>query len=146
MHEYEHSLFPELIKEIQSLSSDGILPSQEIRELTQQGNIFADTKIEDSQIQPASIDLRLGSIAYRVQASFLPGPSSTVASKIRDLIMTEVDLRQPAAFEKGCVYIVPLMESLHLPNDLFAKANPKSSTGRLDIFTRLICDYSEEFE
>lgn len=146
MHEHEQSLFPELIRDIQSFPLAGILPSQELKELTQQGHIFADTQIEDSQIQPASIDLRLGPVAYRVQASFLPGSTSTVASKIRDLIMTEVDLTRPAVFEKGCVYIVPLMENLHLPNDLFAKANPKSSTGRLDIFTRLISDYSEEFE
>src|SRR6267378_835633 len=145
MHEYEQSLFPDLIKDIQSFSA-GILPSQKISELIQHGHISADTKIEDSQIQPASIDLRLGPKAYRVQASFLPGSNSTVASKISDLIMTEVDLTHPAVFEKGCVYIVPLMENLHLPKNLFAKANPKSSTGRLDIFTRLISDYSKEFE
>ncbi|MGH7260490.1 MAG: 2'-deoxycytidine 5'-triphosphate deaminase [Nitrospiraceae bacterium] len=146
MYEHEQNLFPELKKDLQGFASAGILPSQKIRELTEQGHIFADTRIEEDQIQPASIDLRLGPKAYRVQASFLPGSTSTVATKIRDLIMTEVDLTCPAAFEKGCVYIVPLMENLRLPNYVSAKANPKSSTGRLDIFTRLICDYGEEFE
>lgn len=145
MLEHDQSLFPELTRDIKNFSS-GILPSQTIRQLVKQGHLFANTEIEESQIQPASIDLRLGPVAYRVQASFLPGSTSTVSSKISDLIMTEVDLTRPAVFEKGCVYIVPLMENLHLPNDLLAKANPKSSTGRLDIFTRLICDYGDEFE
>jgi dCTP deaminase len=76
----------------------------------------------------------------------LPGPAATVDGKIRDLMMTKIDLTRPTVFEKGCVYLVPLMEQLHLPSDLSAKANPKSTTGRLDIFTRLICDYGTEFE
>ncbi len=140
------SLFPELQKDLQSYST-GVLPSQRIRELVEQRRIFADPcGIDEDQIQPSSIDLRLGPVAYRVQASFLPGSTSTVDSKIRDLIMTEIDLSRPTVFEKGCVYIVPLKEILHLPNDISAKANPKSSTGRLDIFTRLICDYGDEFE
>lgn len=144
---YEQNLFPELTKDLQSPSwAAGILPSQKIRELTEKGHILASTKIEEAQIQPASIDLRLGPLAYRVRASFLPGPTSTVGTKIRDLIMTELDLSRPTAFEKGCVYIVPLIESLHLPHNTWAKANPKSSTGRLDVFTRLICDYGDEFE
>lgn len=141
------TLFPELGKDLQSLSfTTGILPSQKIRELVEAGKIAADPRVEEAQIQPASIDLRLGPIAYRVQASFLPGPNSTVESKIKDLIMTTVDLTRPTVFEKGCVYIVPLLEQLALPSDISAKANPKSTTGRLDVFTRLICDYGTEFE
>jgi len=140
-------LFPELEKDLRSLShSTGILPSQKIRELVENKYVEASSKIEENQIQPSSVDLRLGPIAYRVQSSFLPGPTSTVENKIKDLIMTEIDLRRPTVFEKGCVYIVPLMERLHLPNGISAKANPKSSTGRLDIFTRMICDYGREFE
>jgi len=147
MYEDVQNLFPELEKDLQGLSyKTGILPSQKIRELVANGSIEAKSKISEEQIQPASIDLRLGPVAYRVRASFLPGPTSTVESKIRDLIMTEIDLTRPTVFEKGCVYIVPLKETLHLPDDIYAKANPKSSTGRLDIFTRLICDYGKEFE
>jgi dCTP deaminase len=147
MYERVPDLFPELGEDLQSFSHPtGILPSQKIRELVENGNVSATSKIEEDQIQPASIDLRLGPVAYRVRASFLPGPTSTVESKIRDLVMTEVDLTRPTVFEKGCVYIVPLKEALHLPHNISAKANPKSSTGRLDIFTRLICDYGKEFE
>lgn len=147
MTDHISHLFPELERDLQSLSHNtGIFPSQRIRELVLNGKISSDSKIEESQIQPSSIDLRLGPIAYRVQASFLPGKFSTVESKINDLVMTKIDLRKPTAFEKGCVYIVPLLEELSLPEDVWAKANPKSTTGRLDIFTRLICDYGTEFE
>jgi dCTP deaminase len=106
----------------------------------------ATAPISEEHIQPASLDLRLGDIAHRVQASFLPGPNSTVEAKIKELRMTRVDLTKAAVFEKGCVYIVPLVEQLNLPKDISAKANPKSTTGRLDIFTRLITDYGVEFE
>lgn len=147
MPDHIHNLFPELEKDLQSLSyTTGIFPSQKIRELIESGAIAAANKIGEEQIQPASIDLRLGSIAYRVQASFLPGSASTVENRIKETKMTEIDLSRPTVFEKGCVYIVPLMESLRLPADTYAKANPKSSTGRLDIFTRLLCDYGSEFE
>lgn len=140
-------LFPELDKDLASLShSTGIFPSQKIRELVSNGRIFSESKIEESQIQPSSIDLRLGAFAYRVRASFLPGNNSTVSEKVKDLVMTRIDLRKATVFEKGCVYIVPLLEELNLPDDVYAKANPKSTTGRLDIFTRLICDYGTEFE
>ncbi len=139
-------LFPELEKDLRSFSSTGILPSQKIRELVETKCIEALETIAPIQIQPSSIDLRLGPTAYRVRSSFLPGPTSTVENKIKDLVMTEIDLRRPTVFEKGCVYIVPLMESLRLPDGISAKANPKSSTGRLDIFTRMICDYGREFE
>ena len=98
------------------------------------------------QLQPASIDLRLSERAYRVRASFLPGAASTVGDKIDAYQMHAVDLSQGAVLERGCVYIVPLMERLNLPARLTGMANPKSSTGRLDIFTRLITDYATAFD
>lgn len=124
----------------------GILTSQEIRELIANGKIRSSVEISDAQIQPASIDLRLGSIAYRVQASFLPGCLSTIGTKIRDLKLAELDLNRPTVLETGAVYVVPLIESLALPRDMGARANPKSTTGRLDVFTRLMTDAGEEFE
>jgi dCTP deaminase len=142
-----HTLFPELERDLQSLSfTTGILPSQRISELIAHGRISASIPIEDDQIQPSSLDLRLGPVGYRMQASFLPGPKATVESRIKDLAMTKIDLTRPTVFEKGCVYLVPLMEQLNLTAELSAKANPKSTTGRLDIFTRLICDGGTEFE
>ena len=141
------TLFPELEKDLQSLSfTTGILPSQRIREFIEHGKVAPETKVDEDQIQPSSLDLRLGTVAYRMQASFLPGLHSTVESKLADLMMTKIDLTRPTVFEKGCVYLVPLMERLSLPSDISGKANPKSTTGRLDIFTRLICDYGTEFE
>ncbi len=124
-----------------------MLPSQEIKELISSGAIRAFPEITEKQIQPASLDLRLGEVGYRVQASFVP-QHSTVERGIHDagLLMGRVDLTRTTVFEKGCVYIVPLLEELSLPEDLSARANPKSSTGRLDIFTRLITDYGVEFE
>jgi len=124
----------------------GILPSQEIRELIRNGKIRSGAEIADGQIQPASMDLRLGTMAYRIQASFLPGRSSTIKTRIKDLCLAEIDLSKPALLEKGAVFIVPLVESLALPSDIGGKANPKSTTGRLDIFTRLITDGGLEFE
>ncbi|HLH30590.1 MAG TPA: 2'-deoxycytidine 5'-triphosphate deaminase [Terriglobia bacterium] len=124
----------------------GILPSQEIRELIGNGKIRASAEISDAQIQPASMDLRLGHIAYRVQASFLPGRSATLKEKIAELKIAEYDLSRPVLLETNAVYVVPLLESLALPHDIGGKANPKSTTGRLDIFTRLITDGGLEFE
>src|SRR3979409_1799076 len=100
----------------------------------------------ESQIQPASLDLRLGDIAYRVRASFLPGPDATVAERIDDLKLHEIDLTDGAVLETNCVYIVPLLESLNLPKEIVAGANPKSSTGRLDVFTRVIADGTRRFD
>jgi dCTP deaminase len=124
-----------------------MLPSQEIRELIASGHVISRPEIKENQIQPASLDLRLGNVGYRVQASFLPR-NSTVERGIADagLGMSRVDLTRTTVFEKGCVYIVPLVEELALPPEVSARANPKSSTGRLDIFTRLITDYGDEFE
>ncbi|MBV8893390.1 MAG: 2'-deoxycytidine 5'-triphosphate deaminase [Acidobacteria bacterium] len=130
----------------EQIFTTGLLPSQLIRRLIEQSRISASPAIVEEQIQPASLDLRLGEIAHRVQASFLPGQLSTVEDRIRDLRMMRVDLTRAAILEKGCVYIVPLVESLELPADISARANPKSTTGRLDIFTRLITDYGAEFE
>jgi dCTP deaminase len=124
----------------------GILPAQDIRDLIDRGHVLADQPIESAQIQPASLDLRLGRTAYRVQASFLPGKLSTVRERIKALHMAEFDLSKPAVLERGCIYIVPLQEQLNLPKNTSASANPKSTTGRLDIFTRLITDYGIEFE
>ena len=147
MTDHVYTLFPELERDLQSLSfTTGILPSQRIRELITHGRVSTSLPVEDDQIQPSSLDLRLGPVGYRMQASFLPGPKATVESRIKDLAMSKIDLTRPTVFEKGCVYLVPLMEQLSLTSEVSAKANPKSTTGRLDIFTRLICDGGTEFE
>lgn len=124
----------------------GIFPSQALRVLIADGAVTASQPISDDLIQPASIDLRLGEFAWRVQASFLPGPDATVEDKVRAFEMHRIDLTAGAVLEKGCVYIVPLMEALKLPADISAFANPKSSTGRLDIFTRVISDRGTRFD
>jgi dCTP deaminase len=127
--------------------STGILPSQELERLVRVGReIGAVEPIEDDQIQPASLDLRLGPTAYRIRASFLPGKRATVKQKLADLAMHEMDLSHGGVLERGCVYIVPLLESLALRHRMSAVGNPKSSTGRLDVFTRLITDYGTQFD
>ncbi|MCY4406683.1 MAG: 2'-deoxycytidine 5'-triphosphate deaminase, partial [Rhodospirillaceae bacterium] len=113
----------------------GVLSSTAIAALIERGEVAAEAPVGAPQIQPASLDLRLGPKAYRVRASFLPGRES-VSAKIARLGMHEIDLTRDAVLERGCVYIVPLMERLALAPDVAAHANPKSSTGRLDIFTR----------
>ena len=139
-------LFPELVRNPPDSRTTGLLPSQRLEEMIDAGRIRAKAPISSDQIQPSSIDLRLGSIAYRVQASFLPGSNATVQGKLQGLKCDEIDLSKPAVLEKGSVYIVPLQEELSLPEDYSGKANPKSTTGRLDVFTRLITDYGEAFE
>src|SRR5229473_1532993 len=131
-----------------SLRADekGILPDRLIATLVKTGAVILAGALDDDQIQPASIDLRLGEIAYRVRASFLPGPDSTVGERIDELKLHEIPLGDGAVLETGCVYIVPLMESLALPPDIAASANPKSSTGRLDVFTRVIADGTRGFD
>ncbi len=124
----------------------GILPSQQIRELIGNGKIRSSAEISDDQIQPASMDLRLGTVAYRVLASFLPGRTATIGTKIKDLKVAELDLSRPTVLEPRAVYVVPLVESLALPPDISSRANPKSTTGRLDVFTRLMTDGGAEFE
>ncbi|HEX8666025.1 MAG TPA: 2'-deoxycytidine 5'-triphosphate deaminase [Beijerinckiaceae bacterium] len=124
----------------------GLLPRQEIRKLVHRHVLRATEELRDSQFQPASLDLRLGSKAYRVRASFLPGRNKTVEEQLQELQFDEIALDQGAVLERGCVYVVELLEYLHLPEIIAAVANPKSSTGRLDIFTRLISDRSEIFD
>ena len=126
--------------------STGILPASHLRGMMQRGRLVALKEIEESQIQPASLDLRLGSVAWRIRASFLPGPNATVKSRIDQLALHQIDLTKGAVFEAGCVYIVPLLESVALPSRMSGIANPKSSTGRLDVFTRLITDNAKEFD
>lgn len=125
----------------------GILPSQELERLVKATKEIRFLEpIQDDQYQPASLDLRLGSVAYRVRASFLPGKEATVKNKLEDLAMHEMDITNGAVLERGCVYIVPLIEGLALRKRTSAMGNPKSSTGRLDIFTRLITDMGTEFD
>jgi len=125
----------------------GLLPRQRIRALIHHRKMVqAPVEIEEGQIQPASLDLRLGSKAYRVRASFLPGLSKTVEQQLRELKYDEINLENGAVLEKGCVYVVELLEHLKLPESVTGLANPKSSTGRLDIFTRLIADRSDVFD
>jgi len=127
----------------------GILPQQAIEKLLESSAIIAPQMGSDGhpvQIQPASLDLRLGHRAYRLRASFLPGAGRKVEDCLDDVRMHEVDLTNGAVLETGCVYLVPLQESLSLPSDIAAAANPKSSTGRLDVFTRVICDYATQFD
>lgn len=127
-------------------SPAGLLPYQDISELIRAGVIRSATPLDEDQLQPASLDLRLGTVGYRVQASFLPG-ETTVEERLADLQMHDaIDLERPSLLERGCVYIVPLQEELALPEGLAAKANPKSTTGRLDVFTRLITDRATEFD
>jgi dCTP deaminase len=136
-------LFPELVD---PESESGILPWQEIKRLVDLGQISPE--IPDSQIQPASIDLRLGPEAYRVQASFLRGKSTTLINKVHELLDSTIDLTGPSPqlLEPGVVYIIPLLESLRLPNNVQGIANPKSTTGRLDILTRLITECGDQFD
>ncbi len=124
----------------------GVLPSQRIEAMIDNGALFATPAILPDQIQPASLDLRLGTVAYRVRASFLAGEGRSVADRLSEFEMHRVDLTNGAVLEKGCVYVVPLMESLALPDGLQAVANAKSSTGRLDLLTRAITDGGTEFD
>lgn len=135
-----------------ALSTKGILPYQQISQLIARGIITGDSPIEARQIQPASLDLRLGKKAYRLISSFLP-ELSPISSRLdvldfyqSDLVMYEMDLSQGAILEKGHVYLVPLLEHLHLPATLHARANPKSTTGRLDVFTRVVTDLTAGFD
>ena len=124
----------------------GVLPSQSISKLILKKIIFADSKIETSQIQPASLDLRLGNVAWRIRASFLTGKEKSVSDLLDEFKMHQIDMMEGAVLEKGCVYLIPLKENLNLPADLSAIANAKSSTGRLDLLTRVITDKGTEFD
>lgn len=124
----------------------GVLSSQEIDALIAEAAIAADTEFVEGQVQPASLDLRLGTVAYRVRASFLAGQGSRVTDRIDEFEMHRIPLGDGAVLEKGCVYVVPLMERVRLPADVQAIANAKSSTGRLDLLTRVITDGGVEFD
>ncbi len=128
------------------MTSAGVLPVQDLTALIAAGGISASPAILPDQVQPASLDLRLGTVAYRVRASFLAGHGRSVASRIAEFEMHRVDLSAGAVLEKGCVYVIPLMESLALPEGITAVANAKSSTGRLDLLTRTITDGGVEFD
>lgn len=124
----------------------GVLSSQQIRAMIAAGQVTGAPQITAEQVQPASLDLRLGAIAYRVRASFLTGAGRTVAERLAEFEMHRIDLSAGAVLEKGCVYVIPLMEALSLPEDVQAVANAKSSTGRLDLLTRMITDGGVEFD
>jgi len=123
----------------------GVMPSQRLRDLISQGHISSERTFGRSQIQPASLDLRLGEYAHSLRCSFLPD-DQTVAEKLSRFEIGRVDLRDGAILERNRPYLIPLLETVALPRDLSARANPKSSTGRLDIFTRVVTDYSHRFD
>ncbi|WP_322892591.1 MULTISPECIES: 2'-deoxycytidine 5'-triphosphate deaminase [unclassified Yoonia] len=125
---------------------NGVLADHQIRDLIAAGAISAAAPIDAGQIQPASLDLRLGTTAYRVRASFLAGRARTVTERLADFQMHAIDLTGGAVLEKGCVYVVPLMESLALPAGMTGAASAKSSIGRLDLLTRIITDHGVEFD
>jgi len=127
--------------------SSGVLASQQLREAVgREWIVGGEWRIPTESIQPASLDLRLGEFAWALRCSFLPDSNSTVEEKIEDLAFQKIDLRDGATLERDRPYLVPLIEELHLPPEIRAKANPKSSTGRLDVFTRLIADHSDMFD
>lgn len=123
----------------------GYLADRSIELACHQGIIHTENSLWDSQIQPVSLDLRLGKKAYRIQSSFLP-EKDTVERKLKDLMLYKVDLRDGGILEKGAIYLIPLMEELDLPSAIYGCTNPKSSTGRLDMFTRVIIDHGHRFD
>jgi dCTP deaminase len=125
----------------------GVLPAQRLREAIEREWLLAGAwRIPSESVQPASVDLRLGERAWVLRCSFLPDSDSTVEQKVEDLAFEEIDLRDGATLERDRPYLVPLVEELRLPDDVRAKANPKSSTGRLDVFTRVLTDRSHRFD
>ena len=128
------------------MSAAGILSAQQIRAMIDTGAIKSARPFDADQVQPASMDLRLGPKVWRMRASFLPGPRATVAQRIEDLALHEIDISNGAVLETGCVYIAPLLEHVSLPDGVVASCNPKSSTGRLDVFTRVITDHARAFD
>ena len=129
-----------------SVKPEGVIPYQKIKEMIRFNLIEAASPVRSSQLQPSSLDLRLGIKAWRLQASFLPGNNFTVSNQLKNFAMHEIDLSNGAILEKNCVYLVLLQESLLLPQDISAISNAKSSTGRLDLLTRLITDSGMEFD
>ena len=127
-------------------AAKGVLPDSAISAMIDAGQITAAPPVPDGQVQPASLDLRLGHTAYRVRASFLAGANRAVADRLPEFTMHQMDLSHGAVLEKGCVYVIPLMEGLALPSDITAVCNAKSSTGRVDCLTRVIADGGVEFD
>ena len=126
--------------------TDGIFSDAMIEALAAAGGIVAPVPFVRGQVQPASLDLRLGARCWRMRASFLPGQRGRVAERIADYSLHEIDLTKSAVLETGCVYVAEVLEGLALPHGISATANPKSSTGRLDVFTRVICDGAAAFD
>ena len=127
--------------------NQGVLPSQDISSLIDEGSITSLSKINlGGQIQPSSLDLTLGAKAWRIRASFLPGRNFTVEERLKTVSMHELNLNRDTVFEKGCIYIVKLNEGLNLNKDIYGTANAKSSSGRIDLFTRLLSNFSDEFD
>ncbi len=127
-------------------TGQGVLPRQALAQLVESGVIAPLQPLVGGQIQPASLDLRLGHTAYRLRASFLAGRDAKISDRLPDFLMHRIDLSEGAVLEKGCVYLVPLMERLHMPEGIEGVANAKSSTGRLDLLTRLVTDHGTEFD
>lgn len=128
------------------MTDTGVLPDSALRQLIAEGGIYSESPILPAQIQPASLDLRLGTKAYRIRASFLPGAGRRVEDRLEAFVMHEMPLEGGAVLEKGCVYLIPLLEGVRLPEGVSAVANAKSSTGRLDLLTRAIIDGGTEFD
>jgi dCTP deaminase len=128
-------------------SAHGVFPSQALAQAIEREWVSSgEYRIRPEAIQPASIDLRLGDVAWALRCSFLPDVESTVEEKMEGLAFQRIDLRDGAVLERDRPYLVPLIEELALPDDVRAKANPKSSTGRLDVFTRVITDRHHRFD
>lgn len=139
-------LLPQLPEPLPEEPPSGLVPAQMLQEMLESHRIKPSTPFSADQVQPCSLDLRLGQVAYKVPASFLPGRRSTVWARLERLAEARVDLTQPAQLNQGSVYVIPLQEELFLPDNFSARGNPKSTTGRLDVFTRLITDYAGRFE
>src|ERR671922_1721340 len=127
----------------------GVLAYQELVAAARDGWIRATQPLDPAQFQPASLDLRLGPVAYQLRASFLPYRES-VQDRLDggdgDLVIDRLSLTEGATLQRGSVYLVPLLESLALPAGVRGRSNPKSTTGRLDIFTRVITDRTPRFD
>ena len=149
MTQLDHTLFGDAPAEASEYGrhSTGILPGHVLRRLIRaRREIIVVEDIDEAQLQPASLDLRLGAVAWRVRASFLPGPNATVEEKLHNVFMHAIDLSEGAVLETGCVYVVPLVERVEFSARVSGIANPKSSTGRIDVFTRLITDRAQAFD
>lgn len=131
---------------VEAKMANGVQAAQFIREFVNSGVVIPETPVEPGQIQPASLDLRLGSFAYRVRSSFLPGAQGKVMDRVHQMDGYKIDLKGSAVLDTGQVYLIPLQEALELPDSIQAFSNPKSTTGRLDILTRLVTDYGTAFD